>query len=48
MAPIPGRAGLHYFWEINPMFGSASVRHYPMFETVLGDLVGVRQPHFFR
>jgi hypothetical protein len=37
MAPIPGRAGLPYFWEINPMF-----------ETVLRDLVGVRQPHFFR
>lgn len=26
MAPIPGRAGLQYFWEINPMFETGSPR----------------------
>ena len=37
MAPIPGRAGVQYFWEINPAFESA-----------LQDLIGGRQAVFFR
>ena len=37
MEPIPGRAGLQYFWKVNPAF-----------EIVLQDVLGKRRAVFFR